>query len=163
MLAQVISQVERVWTTALVLLPSSSIHRVHAIELRQRWRSWLEKNAHLSVEFKSLLDVAVSFEIEHLIQASIWTTELRAKSAIQYATPQISREAYSVLLDTLPLSDEHEFLYANMGGHERRVTNKQLMNGTARQLIYDYDYDLSGPPVQSRRLRKKHIGSALQN
>jgi hypothetical protein len=95
------------------------MNRVYAVELRDIWRHWLDQNAHLtscSFQSKSLLDVSVDAEIEHLLQAMSWKTELKCA---QYATPQLSREAYKIILDTEPLSSE-KGLFANMGGCESR-------------------------------------------
>ena len=95
------------------------MNRVNAVELREIWRHWLDKNVHLtshSLESKSLLDVSVDAEIEHLLQAMSWKTELKST---QYATPQLSREAYKIILDTEPLSSD-KGLFANMGGCESR-------------------------------------------
>ncbi len=116
---QLISNVERIFTTALVLLPPSSTIRVHATELREIWRHWLDQNTHLAshlIESKSLVDVSVDAEIDHMLKALAWKAELKST---QYATPQLSREAYTFILDTDPLSTDKN-LFANMGGCESR-------------------------------------------
>ncbi len=112
---QLISDIERIFTTALVLLPSSSVNRVYAVELREIWRRWLNENTHLapaSFERKSLVDLSVDAEIAHILEAMPWKTELQST---EYATPQFSREVYTIFLDTEPVFSETR-MFSNMGG-----------------------------------------------
>jgi hypothetical protein len=117
---QLISHVERIFGYALVLLPSTSLNRVHAIELRNSWRYWLE-NLHLvsrSISSKSLIDLSVDAEIDHMLQAIAWKTEFKF---VQHATPQFSRDAHASLLDThQPISKGEQLLFSNMDGRQSR-------------------------------------------
>lgn len=116
---QLISHIERIFGYALVLLPSTSLNRVHAIELRNSWRYWLE-NSHLvsrSISSKSLIDLSVDAEIDHMLQAIAWKTEFKF---VQHATPQFSQDAHASLLDTQPTSKGEQLLFSNMDGRQSR-------------------------------------------
>jgi hypothetical protein len=117
---QFISHVERIFAFALVLLPPSSLNRAFAIDLRDSWRSWIYKNAHLkysSTESKSSQKMCVNAEIQHTLVALEWKKEL---SHVQYATPHFSRDAYLILLETQPTSEDGQVLFSNMGGNRSR-------------------------------------------
>jgi hypothetical protein len=117
---QLISHIERIFSCALALLPSSSIHRAHAVELRNNWRCWLDQNRHLvscSSDSKSLVEISVDAEIQHMLQALAWKSELEL---VQHATPEFSREAYTILIETDGSSGSSQILFDNMGGCHSR-------------------------------------------
>ncbi len=70
-----------------------------------------------SSDSKSLVDVSVDAEIQHMLQALSWKTEL---SEVQLVTPEFSREAYKTLLETNAMPKDTHFLFENMGGSQSR-------------------------------------------
>jgi hypothetical protein len=63
------------------------------------------------------MDISFDAEIQHMLQALAWKNEF---NYAQHATPQVSRQAYAILLETNAKSSDSQPLFENMGGSQSR-------------------------------------------